>query len=156
MALEKGMIDPTSPARPSVDECNCNALRKAARRVSQFYDSRLKSTGLRISQFTILVIIWESESISVNELASRLELDRTTTGKNLRPLERAGLIAIAASPLDRRSKAVQLTPKGEQVLKDAAPLWREAQKDFAELNGTLATEEIRTRVLDLKVGDFER
>jgi len=155
MALETGMNDPTSPVRPSVDECNCNALRKAARRVSQFYDSRLKSTGLRISQFTILVIIWESDTISVNELASRLELDRTTTGKNLRPLEREGLIAIAASPTDRRSKAVRLTPKGECVLKDAAQLWRQAQKDFAELNGTSATEEIRTRVLDLKVGDFE-
>jgi len=154
MALETGMNDPASRVRPSVDECNCNALRKAARRVSQFYDGRLKSTGLRISQFTILVIIWEAEAISVNELANRLELDRTTTGKNLRPLEREGLIAVGASPSDRRSKVVRLTPKGERILKEAAPLWRQAQRDFAEMNGTSATEEIRTRVLDLKVGDL--
>ena len=155
MALETGMNETTLPARPSVDECNCNALRKAARRVSHFYDSRLKPTGLRISQFTILVLIWESENITVNELASRLELDRTTTGKNLRPLEREGLIAIAASTTDRRSKAARLTPKGERALRDAAPLWRQAQKDFADLNGASATKEIRTRVLDLLVGDLE-
>lgn len=153
MAWEVGMNDLTSPARPSVDECNCNALRKAARRVSHFYDGRLKSTGLRISQFTVLVLIWESDNISVNELANRLELDRTTTGKNLQPLAREGLISIAASPSDRRSRAVRLTPKGERALKDAAPIWRQAQKDFADLNGKSTTEEMRTRVLDLKVGD---
>jgi DNA-binding MarR family transcriptional regulator len=146
------MTDAATPIRMAVDECNCNALRKAARRVSQFYDSRLRPSGLRISQFTILVLLWESQRLSVKELASRLALDRTTTGKNLQPLERDGLVLVSPSPVDRRSREARLTPKGEQALKTAAPLWRQAQKEFAELNGWDASERMRALVLDLDLG----
>jgi len=149
------MTEAKTLTRLSVDECNCNALRKAARRVSQFYDNKLRPTGLRISQFTILVIIWERASVSVNELAAYIELDRTTTGKNLRPLERAGLVLIAPDPADRRAKIVRLTPLGEQTLKRAAPLWREAQREFALRNGDIESAQMRATVLDLNVGGIE-
>lgn len=138
-----------------VDECNCNALRKAARRVSQFYDNRMRPSGLRISQFTMLVIIWESKGISVNELAKRMALDRTTTGKNLRPLERDGLIRILVSATDRRSREVQLTERGGIALRHAAPFWRQAQAEFAKMNGAAVSARMRAMVLDLQLGDLE-
>jgi DNA-binding MarR family transcriptional regulator len=151
--LEKNMNDAATPIRLAVDECNCNALRKAARRVSQFYDNRLKPSGLRIGQFTIMVLVWEFQNISVNDLAARIALDRTTTGKNLRPLERDGLMVVSPSPSDRRTREVRLTPKGEQVLKAAAPLWREAQREFSELNGLDGSERMRALMLSLRFGD---
>ncbi|HEU0165342.1 MAG TPA: MarR family transcriptional regulator [Thermomicrobiales bacterium] len=114
----------------TLDLCYCTTLRKAARRISQFYEEKLQPTGLRVTQFAMLRVIGESREIAINELATRLELDRTTTGKNLRPLERAGLIAVKPSSTDGRSRTVALTPEGDAILIVATPLWNEAQQEF--------------------------
>jgi DNA-binding MarR family transcriptional regulator len=115
---------------PSLDLCYCTTFRKATRRISQLYEEKLQPTGLRVTQFAMLNVIGECREIAINELADRLELDRTTTGKNLRPLERAGLILVKPSPTDGRSRTVSLTPEGEATLKVAVPLWTEAQQEF--------------------------
>ena len=39
---------------PRPEECNCLAVRQAARHVTQFYDQTMAPVGLRISQFSIL------------------------------------------------------------------------------------------------------
>jgi DNA-binding MarR family transcriptional regulator len=77
--------------RTGVDHCNCTALRKASRCVSQMYGAKLADSGLRTTQFAILALLHDLEVLSVNEVAGRLDMDRTMTGKNLRPLEEAGL-----------------------------------------------------------------
>lgn len=139
--------------RTGVDLCNCTTLRKASRRVSQMYDAKLAASGLRTTQFAILALLYELEVLSVNELAGRLDLDRTTTGKNLRPLEEAGLIKIAASPQDRRSREAALTAKGRGALKIAAPLWQEAQREFEALNGRDNSAELRATLEAIRVVD---
>ena len=96
--------DLTNPAG-----CNCLALRQAARHVSQFYDQFLAPTGLRTTQYSILARLQRRGAMTINALAAELVTDRTTLGRNLLPLEREGLIAIAPSERDRRSKEVRLT-----------------------------------------------
>src|ERR1700759_4208485 len=96
--------------------CNCMALRKAARRISNFYDGELAPSGLRATQFSILLFLQRAGEASVNALAERLALDRTTAGKNLRPLEQAGFIAVAPSRQDRRRRVVRLTTAGASIL----------------------------------------
>jgi hypothetical protein len=83
---------------PWIDRCNCTVLRRASRRVSHFYDRTLASSGLRVTQFAMLALLAQLRELSINEMAQRLELDRTTTGKNLRPLEGAGVVEIGPSP----------------------------------------------------------
>jgi hypothetical protein len=39
---------------PKPEDCNCFAVRSAARHVSQFYDQFLAPIGLRTTQFSIL------------------------------------------------------------------------------------------------------
>jgi DNA-binding MarR family transcriptional regulator len=46
-------------------------------------------------------------------------VDRTTLGRNIRPLERDGLIAIESDPSDRRSKILRLTKAGEARFRTA-------------------------------------
>ncbi len=116
-----------------VSKCNCFALRKAARAVSHLYDERLESTGLRITQFLCLMAIRDLSGITVHELADELDLDRTTMGKNLLPLERDGLVRVGRAEKDARVKLIHLTAAGRQKLDEALPLWRAAQSEMEDI-----------------------
>ena len=109
-------------------ECTCFNLRKAARAVTQYYDGALKPSGLRATQFTLLAAIYNAGPITIKRLAERLIMDRTTLTRNLRPLEKQGLIE-SASGEDRRTRAVTLTDRGREVLAQALPLWERAQEE---------------------------
>jgi DNA-binding MarR family transcriptional regulator len=132
-------------------DCHCLMLRKAARRTSNFYDAELAPSGLRTTQFSILAAVFKTGEITVNAIAERLALDRTTAGKNLRPLEAAKLIRIAPSKQDRRARAITLTAAGLTKFREAAPLWRKAQTRFEALNGKTAVASLRTGLNGLKL-----
>jgi DNA-binding MarR family transcriptional regulator len=118
-----------------IPECNCLALRQAARHVTQFYDQRLASTGLRTTQFSILAKLKRLGPMTINALARELVMDRTTLGRTMLPLERDGLITITDGTLDRRRKELRLTRAGAGRLAAAFKLWSEAQMHFAAAFG---------------------
>src|SRR6516225_3847704 len=89
---------------PNSTDCNCLAVRQAARYITQFYDRYLAAAGLRTTQYGILAKLKRQGPMSINALAAQLIMDRTTLGRNVRPLERDGLIVIEPDPADRRSK----------------------------------------------------
>src|ERR1700736_6317332 len=120
---------PTEAAMPS-RECNCLALRQAARHVPQFYDQCLAPAGLRTTQLSILAKLKRLGPLTINALARELVMDRTTLGRTMLPLERDGLISIEDGTLDRRSKELHLTKAGAGRLHVARRLWSEAQKQF--------------------------
>ena len=139
---------------PLADLCNCLAIRKAARHVTQFYDRRLAAAALTTPQFSILARLRRRGPSTINELAEDLVMDRTTLGRNLRPLEREGLLAIAADPQDRRRRALAVTPEGEARLAQAGPLWAAAQRDFADSFGADAAVALRTTLAALVATDL--
>ena len=137
-----------------IDACNCFAMRKASRQISRFYDAHLEPTGLRITQFLTLAALNEVGGVAVNALAERLDIERTAMGKMAGFLERGGLIRIRPSPTDGRSRLIELTEKGRRRHADAAPLWREAQREFERLNGAKHVTELRQRLREMAVGDM--
>lgn len=122
--------------------CNCFAIRSAARVTSQFYDRHLAPAGLRTTQFSVLANLRWSGPLAINELASLMAMDRTTMGRALRPLEREGLVVIGPGR-DGRTRALNLTEAGRARLRDAAPLWREAQAAFENRYGAQEAEALR-------------
>src|SRR6266404_2369983 len=118
--------DTTAPSR----ECNCLALRQAARHVTQFYDQCLAPSGLRTTQLSILAKLKRLGPMTINALARELVMDRTTLGRTMLPLEREGLIRIEDGTLDRRSKQLHLTRAGVERLRVAGKPWSEAQMRF--------------------------
>lgn len=106
--------------------CACFSLRKATRAVTRLYDRALESTGLRITQFTLLVALSLSRQLTLGQVADRLAMDRTTLTRNVAPLERDGLVKSERGP-DRRERYMRLTPAGRRALERALPLWRRAQ-----------------------------
>ena len=125
------------PASVRGAACTCFKLRSLARRVTQLYDQTLSPSGLKVTQFSVLGHARRKEGAAaptVSELALALFTDRTTLTRNLKLLVDAGLLKIG-SGADARSKAVCVTPKGEQAWQDARPLWKAAQVRMRELTG---------------------
>jgi len=130
------------PALEPID-CNCQALRQAARHVSQVYDDHLAAVGLKTSQYSILSKLNRLGPQSINELAKLMVMDRTTLGRAVKPLERDKLLTIEAGE-DARVRRLKLTAVGLTKVKAAAAQWREAQKKFEQAYGPAESAELRS------------
>ena len=138
----------SAAGQPNLSDCNCLAVRQAARYVTQLYDRHLAASGLRTGQYGILAKLRRLGPMTINELAAELIIDRTTLGRNIRPLERDGLIAVTPGRTDRRVKELRLTEAGEARFQETRQAWVDAQRSFetgfgpersAELRGLLRT-----------------
>lgn len=127
---------------PQAVLCHCTALRRGARQVTQFYDRHLAPSGLRTSQYAMLVGLRRLGPISINAFADAMAMDRTTMGRALKPLERDGLLAIGPGP-NGRTRALRLTDAGSRRIDEAEPLWRVAQAGFEARYGAEAAADLR-------------
>jgi DNA-binding MarR family transcriptional regulator len=136
--------DPVSAiGQPNLSDCNCLAVRQAARYVTQLYDRHLAASGLRTSQYGILAKLKRRGPMAINELAAELVIDRTTLGRNIRPLERDGLIIITPGRTDRRVKQLRLTAAGDARFQETRQAWIEAQQSFETGFGPERSAELR-------------
>jgi DNA-binding MarR family transcriptional regulator len=118
----------------SCSRCACFNLRKASRAITQLFDRAIKPYGLRGTQFSILVVLSAAGPETITRLSDILVMDRTTLTRNLRPMEKAGMIKLRQGE-DPRSKRVSLTAKGRKVLVDAFPHWEKTQNRIMEKLG---------------------
>jgi DNA-binding MarR family transcriptional regulator len=137
-----------------VSRCNCTALRKASRRISQLYDTALAPSGLKTTQRAILAQIGRSERTTVGELAEALVMDPGALAHTLKPLERDGLVAVAVDPDDRRNRLITLTRRGRTKLAEADVLWAKAQRGFEAAFGRADSEALREGLRFLISADF--
>jgi DNA-binding MarR family transcriptional regulator len=117
-----------------LQNCACFNVRKSARVLTKHYDDALQSLELKPTQFTILAALSSVDDITVTDLADYMILDRTTLTRNLRPLEKQGMIKTGAGE-DRRKRMISLTKKGLNKLEAAIPLWKQAQKEVTKYLG---------------------
>jgi DNA-binding MarR family transcriptional regulator len=89
---------------------------------------------LKGTQFTLLNAIFLNPSITITQLADLLLLNRTTLNRNLKPLERQGLVQTSPGK-DQRTRVLKLTQEGSSLLQSALPLWLEAQTGVVETLG---------------------
>ena len=119
-------VFPYATTRTVGRDCLCLRIQRASRTVGRRFDEALRPVGLNNWQFTLLVIINRPTPLTVNELAEELGTERTTTTKNLRPLERRGLLEIRQDEKDARVRRIVLTASGHGVLAEALPYWQAA------------------------------
>ncbi len=125
-------------------DCNCLAIRQAARQVTQLYDSHLAEAGLRSTQYSILSRLARLGPLPINKLAEAMVMDRTTMGRALLPLEREKLVAVSSGKEDGRVRTIRLTPIGERRLALARTLWLKAQETFEASYGANAAADLRS------------
>ena len=129
--------------------CNCLALRQAARHVTQIYDQFLAPSGLRATQYSILARLLRRGPMTINALAADLVMDRTTLGRNIRPLQRDGLVAVVPGKSDRRSKELRLTSAGAVRVRAARKGWDAAQARFEGAFGVKRARRMRALLHDV-------
>ena len=115
--------------------CASFNFRRTARAVTRMYDTALQESGIRSTQFAILVGIAKSQPVSISALGDVLVIDKTTLTRSLRLLKKEGLVAIS----DRstmRQRFLTITPKGGRTLARSLPLWREAHRRFVATVGS--------------------
>jgi DNA-binding MarR family transcriptional regulator len=126
----------SKPAGPSYDttrevrdRCLCLHAQRAARALARRFDAAFRPLGLTSGQFSLLMSLNRAEPAGLGAVAALLAMNRTTLTAGLKPLERRGLVAIAADARDRRNRRLTLTPDGRALLARALPLWRRTQAE---------------------------
>jgi DNA-binding MarR family transcriptional regulator len=135
-------------------------LRRTSRAVTQYYDEALKPTGVKVTQFTILMAIASESSVggaggavktkgSITNIARLAMVDRTTLTRSLKILEDDKLIEIRkAQPGNKRR--VSITAKGVKKMKEIYPYWFRAQRQLARALTPVKTRELRHLLADMK------
>jgi len=139
-----------------VEVCNCFAVRQAARHITQFYDQQLAHTGLRTTQFSILAKLDRLGPLTIGALADAMVMDRTTLGRNIKPLVRDRLVAIGEGHSDRRRKVLRVTAAGKKRVRAAAVAWETAQERFEATYGRPKAKALRELLRDVTVCELAR
>src|SRR4051812_44580671 len=92
--ISDNALTPALDQARAVNGCTCAKLRRLARRVTQSYDRVLQASGLKVTQYSLLVNLRENSALSVSALAEKMAMDRTTLTRNLKPLVHAGLVNV--------------------------------------------------------------
>lgn len=126
------MSDPAHPLDLSgTGYCASFNFRRTARAVTRLYDLALQSSGVRSTQFAILVGIAKTRPVSISRLGEVLLIDPTTLSRSLSLLKRQGLVSISGRSA-KRQRFLDLTSQGEKALAVALPEWRKIQQRFID------------------------
>lgn len=115
-------------AKQMSQTCPGMLVRQASRFLTSIFDEAFRPLGIQASQGYLLVTIatFGESGASFTAIADALLMDQTTLTRNIRPLEKKGLVRVARSPTDARSRIVFLSQAGERMLGRMATVWEPA------------------------------
>jgi DNA-binding MarR family transcriptional regulator len=132
--MAKKSADLEAKLREISSVCACYKVRKAARSITQYYDEALKPCNIKITQFSLLIVLTLAGPVPIGRLAELLVMDRTTLTRNVDLLVRDGLAEVIPGK-DKRTRLVRTTAEGRAVLTSAIPLWQDAQDSILDRLG---------------------
>ena len=106
-----------------------NRVIQLSRVLSQIYDDALRPSGLRATQFLILMTVQGLREASLKDLEFRLDIEQSSLTRTMSRLETDRLVSRVASE-DQRERRLCLTAKGAKLLEGAKPLWAEIQSEM--------------------------
>jgi DNA-binding MarR family transcriptional regulator len=114
--------------------CASFNFRRTARAITRLYDRAFQGTGIRSTQFTILIAVAKTQPASISTLSSILVIDSTTLTRTLAKLQKLGLLTVSKRA-ERRQRFVTLTEGGVRALEESLPGWRAAHERFEKVVG---------------------
>ncbi len=113
-------------AETTAGACLATRVRQLSRIITRVYDDAMRPLGITASQYTLLAQLAARDSITAVEIGHELDIEKSTLSRNLKRLLGLGHITMDP-PAGRRGRGLHLTPKGQAILKDAFPIWQDAQ-----------------------------
>lgn len=114
-----------------LDDQLCFALYAATNQITRAYRPLLEDIGLTYPQYLVMLVLWESDSRPVNDIATRLKLAPHALSPMLGRLEKAGFVERRTDGDDGRVVNVSLTAQGRVLESDAS----RAQYDVVDQTG---------------------
>ena len=93
----------------------CFPMYACSRKIVGSYTPYLKPLGLTYTQYVVLMVLWEQESVNVGQLGEILRLDAGTLTPLLKRLEKAGYVTRKRSKDDERITIISITKEGEAL-----------------------------------------
>ena len=93
----------------------CFPMYACSRKIVGSYTPYLKPLGLTYTQYIVMMVLWEKESVSVGQLGETLYLDAGTLTPLLKRLEKAGYVTRERSKEDERITVISVTREGEKL-----------------------------------------
>lgn len=128
--------------------CLGGCVRKLNRMVSAIYDSALADAGLKTSQFSVLVSVANRKQARPAELIKNLQLDESTLSRNVERMCARGWLRLVQDS-DRRSHLIEVTDKGQALIRKCIPAWQKAQAEVSRRLGNDSVGELRTALRKL-------
>jgi DNA-binding MarR family transcriptional regulator len=121
-----GAADVSEIAESTSAACISTRVRQLSRIITRVYDDAMRPLGITASQFTLLTQLAQQDGITAVEIGHTLDIEKSTLSRNLKRLLALGHITMDP-PAGRRGRGLHLTPKGQSVIQQGFPVWREAQ-----------------------------
>ena len=122
----------------------CFPIYAASRLITREYQPHLDKLGITYPQYLVLMVLWENDGLTVNEIAGKLILNTNTVTPLLKRMETMKIITKTRSGDDERKVLVRLTQKGKDMRVQAASIPLELVKELE--NSPVSTE----KLLELK------
>ncbi|EGF89495.1 transcriptional regulator OhrR [Asticcacaulis biprosthecium C19] len=113
------MTHSPSPPELRLENQICFAVYSAAHAFAQAYRPWLEPMGLTYPQYLVMLLLWERDGRSVNELAQPLQLDSGTLTPLLKRMEKAGFLTRSRDEKDERVTRIHLTDFGQSLMEQA-------------------------------------
>ncbi len=93
----------------------CFPVYAASRLITREYQPYLEKLKITYPQYLVLMVLWEHDSLPVNDIARKLLLNTNTVTPLLKRMEQLGLITRKRSDEDERKVLVCLTDQGTKL-----------------------------------------
>lgn len=142
---------PSSDQILRLDHQLCFALYSASLAMTKLYKPLLEALDLTYPQYLAMLVLWETDGVTVSELGERLRLDSGTLTPLLKRLEAAGLLSRLRDVQDERRVLIRLTAAGRALKERAAGIpacvLQATQCDIAEAIAlTRQVQDLRDRL----------
>jgi DNA-binding MarR family transcriptional regulator len=131
----------------------CFPLYAASRLTTKIYEPYLSHLDLTYPQYLVLLVLWEKDNLSVNEIGHKLILESNTLTPLLKRLEQKKLIKRNRSAQDERKVVISLTQKSEKLKNEAVTIPDKIVSTFSKSN-ILSTEVIEFQKTLYKLVDI--
>jgi len=100
----------------------CFPFYATSRLIIRAYQEDLDALGITYPQYLVMMVLWEDQVITVNQIAEKLILNTNTITPLLKRMETMGLITRTPSKTDQRKVMIGLTEEGKNMREKAAEI----------------------------------